>query len=1007
MKSTRWNLNAVSAALLIIVTSPLDAGPARLTAAAATGASIVLAREASPQEVLAGHEIRRYVYLRSGVLLSLVTEADPPAAVRILVGRKDRTFVGYSPEIHARAGSLDPQQYLLKTVLTESSKALWIVGGDEAGVLYGAYRFAEKLGIRFYLHGDVIPDRRIPWSLPVLDETGKPLFPIRGIQPFHDFPEGPDWWNRDDYLAYIAQLPKLRMNFIGLHCYPEGNPHAEPSVWIGLPQDQDDQGKVSRSYPSLWASTLRAGAWGYAPMATSDFTGGSARIFPADNYGHEIQEGMLPEPANAAQSNELFNRAGAMFREVFALARQVGVKTALGTETPLIIPRAVQERLKQLGKDPRDPEVVRELYTGIFRRIKNTHPLDYYWLWTPESWTWEDNKPEQFIETVRDLQAAGEALKSLGDPFTIATSGWVLGPAHDRTALDKILPKVSPMSCINREVGHDLVEAGFARLKDRPKWAIPWMENDPNLTSPQLWAGRMRYDAVDALKLGCTGLIGIHWRTKILAPNVAALAGAAWDQSFAPRDWDIRVQSRGRGPLGGKGVFSDHPVENTTESLIYQWAREGLEGYDLDMPNGRYTVTLKFNEPTYAEVGKRAFGIKIQGKTVLEHLDIFARAGQHRALDLSFAGQEVSDGHMRIVFTRIAGEPCVSAVVIKGKSAAGRVLTRKVNCGFDAMAGYERDGSNDKPGTVERCRTMPIEEFYIDFARANFGNTIAEEAGRLFARIDGMNLPQTAHWDKGPGGINPIKLDAGEFWFLNDFAAMRPRVEGKGNLLRFDYWINTFRFMQEMAEVGGIRAELDAAVAKALSENDAVRRKSLVGSALRLRVQIARAWERMMSSLVAATDTPGELGTISNLEQHNRNTLNFLGLHDTKLSSLLGQPVPAEAQPGKTYFGPARLIVPTVRTSAWENESLYLRVLTVSRNPIREVELHWRPLGRGSYQTVAATPVGRSVYGVAVPPGVEDIEYYLSAGTDDGLKLVWPATAPQLCQSVVRLAGRH
>ena len=48
-------------------------------------------------------------------------------------------------------------------------------------------------------------------------DLSPPLFALRGIQPFHDFPEGPDWWNRDQYLAMIGQLPKLRMNFFGLH----------------------------------------------------------------------------------------------------------------------------------------------------------------------------------------------------------------------------------------------------------------------------------------------------------------------------------------------------------------------------------------------------------------------------------------------------------------------------------------------------------------------------------------------------------------------------------------------------------------------------------------------------------------------------------------------------------------------------------------------------------------------------------------------------------------------
>ncbi len=105
-----------------------------------------------------------------------------------------------------------------------------VTGGDSIGTLYAAYRFAEHLGARFYMHGDTIPDKRIALKVPKLDEKGKPLFNLRGIQPFHDFPEGPDWWNTDDYKAVIAQLPKMRMNFFGLHTYPQGGVGPEPTV---------------------------------------------------------------------------------------------------------------------------------------------------------------------------------------------------------------------------------------------------------------------------------------------------------------------------------------------------------------------------------------------------------------------------------------------------------------------------------------------------------------------------------------------------------------------------------------------------------------------------------------------------------------------------------------------------------------------------------------------------------------------------------------------------------
>lgn len=127
-------------------------------------------------------------------------------------------LAGAAAATRAQIAALLPQQYLLQTREAAGGRTVWIVGGDDVGTLYGAYRFAEALGARFYLHGDTLPDRRLSFPLPAVNEIGRPFFAVRGIQPFHDFPEGPDWWSRDDYLAIVSQLPKLQMNFIGLHC---------------------------------------------------------------------------------------------------------------------------------------------------------------------------------------------------------------------------------------------------------------------------------------------------------------------------------------------------------------------------------------------------------------------------------------------------------------------------------------------------------------------------------------------------------------------------------------------------------------------------------------------------------------------------------------------------------------------------------------------------------------------------------------------------------------------
>jgi hypothetical protein len=211
-------LRTAAAAALLSAATPGAAGTLR----------IAHANDATPMERLAAREVRRYFYLRTGTLAQLEEAAAAPGGPAVFVAGRDSPAL---PEaLRGAAATLGPQDYLLRTEPEGGRAVVWIVGGGGPGALYGAYRFAERLGVRFYLHGDAIPDARAPAVLPSMVETGRPLFEVRGCLPFHDFPEGPDWWSADDYLAYVSQLAKLRMNFIGLHAYPEGDHGPEPLV---------------------------------------------------------------------------------------------------------------------------------------------------------------------------------------------------------------------------------------------------------------------------------------------------------------------------------------------------------------------------------------------------------------------------------------------------------------------------------------------------------------------------------------------------------------------------------------------------------------------------------------------------------------------------------------------------------------------------------------------------------------------------------------------------------
>ncbi|MFO7853488.1 MAG: hypothetical protein ACQERS_08130 [Bacteroidota bacterium] len=332
----------------------------------------------------------------------------------------------------------------------------------------------------------------------------------------------------ENYKAILAQLAKMKMSFISFHIYSEGRPNAEPTVWIGKKNDHIN-GKVQHSYPSSYQSTVR-GNWQYASKLTSNYHFGSQQLFARDSFSSPLMNGYMLYPENQKESNALFNKTGSMLNEAFNFAHEMRIKPCVGTETPLIIPEVVKERLKKQGKNPSDPETVKNLYQGMLERIQYAYLLDYYCLWTDDGWTWNEVSQQQIATVKQDLNIALEAINLVRPGFEMATCGWVLGPLQDRILFDKILPKRVTLNCINREVEFTPVDTYFAKILNRTKWMIPWLEDEPAMISPQLWAGCMRNDNLDACQYGCTGLIGIHWRTKILSPNISVLAEAAWDQ---------------------------------------------------------------------------------------------------------------------------------------------------------------------------------------------------------------------------------------------------------------------------------------------------------------------------------------------------------------------------------------------------------------------------------------------------------------------------------------------
>ena len=413
----------------------------------------------------------------------------------------------------------------------------------------------------------------------------------------------------------------------------------------------------------------------------------------------------------------------------------------------------------------------------------------------------------------------------------------------------------------------------------------------------------MMYDAVAAKGLGCTGLIGIHWRTKILSPNISALALAAWDQSWAKPVSVPATRSSGlRESVGAIAQFTD-PVAGTDDVPVYQSVRYGLAAYDLSVPNGAYTVTLKFNEPFYGQAGKRVFGVKIQGRQVIDSIDIFARVGKNKALDLSFDGVKVTDGVLKIDFIPQTEYPCIAGVAVEGETAPAdptpsKHYVRKINIGGGKYNDYEADAVPQASAGGDRERSMPVTDFYRTSPASISAIRWPRRPGR-FSRRSTASIFPGGFLGTGPGNINivrqPWEQVKGQYHFVDELAALRAKVSDAGNLERFDYWLNTFRFTAAMAQAGCCRGMFDQTMEALKAQKDPAKKKALADEALALRVSLARIWERMLTFQLAATDTPGEMGTVSNIERHNRVGAGFLTAHDPNLASATGQPLPPSA----------------------------------------------------------------------------------------------------------------
>ncbi|WP_423603715.1 malectin domain-containing carbohydrate-binding protein [Sphingomonas sp. MS122] len=171
---------------------------------------------------------------------------------------------------------------------------------------------------------------------------------------------------------------------------------------------------------------------------------------------------------------------------------------------------------------------------------------------------------------------------------------------------------------------------------------------------------------------------GYVYRVNVGGDTVSDAAGNRWaaDRQLAGNagGWGWRSWAEaypGLDPMLGSRRRTFDPIAGTDAPALFQDFRYGRDqlGWRFPVPDGRYRVELYFAEPWYGRAGIdargwRVFDVAINGRTVIDDLDIFAEAGFGRALR-KVVEVDVRGGAVEIGFPEVkAGQAVLSAIAI-------------------------------------------------------------------------------------------------------------------------------------------------------------------------------------------------------------------------------------------------------------------------------------------------------------------------------------------------------
>jgi hypothetical protein len=506
--------------------SPGSSSSLRMRTSIAPGQSVwILVRpEAGFQEQLAARELARG--LRNlGFAHQPIQAAIQSAAPRV-------GDIVFTLQVNSEAFQHHEAYEISRQSAAAETPRVCLSGATAQAVLYAVFDFLERQGAFFGLDGEVYPVQpQQALNLPDPDHSwrGQPRFGVRGLVPWPDFLNCITVFNREDLRAYLEAMLRMRFNTLGIHVYSGANQWTESFLSF-------EYGGVGHL---AFTDTTATNRWGYLPERTSRYGMGAADFYDGEVFGSHA----TTKARNCWEAQEL---AQQLWSEAFRYAKVLGIRTGVGFEpyqipdeifraTP---PEARYERKDSQAPGPRlDPESVaaRDILEARLGALLEAYPtVDYVWLWEDEAMSWASQKSGIPL-SVTPFKQAHEFLRRHAPDKRLVISGWG-GVVRHFASFHRALPEDIIFSSLSDNLGWDPVNEEFGKLEGRERWPIPWLEDDPAMWLPQFHVHRFVRDMDRAEQFGCQGLLGIHWRHRIIDANAGFQSRYSWNKELQPAE---------------------------------------------------------------------------------------------------------------------------------------------------------------------------------------------------------------------------------------------------------------------------------------------------------------------------------------------------------------------------------------------------------------------------------------------------------------------------------------